>query len=110
MRYAKIPDYINPKEMVTGYVVFNDEKCTRCGNCAIVCVGRSIEISPKVKGEKRGLPRLLDIAPGLSACINCGNCVAACPNDAITIKKITLYGEYYYRFLQYRRVTYPKKY
>ena len=107
---GKIPNYINPKEITTGRVEFDDEKCTRCGNCALICVGRAIRIPPKVKGEKRGLPQLLEVVPGISSCINCGNCIAACPNGAITIKNITLYGKYYYRFLQYHNVTYPKKY
>ena len=106
----KIPNYLNPKEMATGLVEFDDEKCKRCGICASICVGRSIIIPPKIEGEKQALPQVREIAPGISACINCGNCIAACPNDAITIKKITLYGKYYLRFLQYKKVTYPKKY
>ena len=96
--------------MVTGKVAFNEEKCTRCGNCALICVGRAIVLPPKVKGERRGPPQLSEFVPGVTACINCGNCIAACPNDAITIKQITLYGKYYYRFLQDKKVTYPKKY
>jgi len=108
----KIPNYLNPNHITSGIIEFADEKCTRCGICATACGGGSIVIPPKSEGEKRGLPYVEELVPGISGCVGCGDCYAACPNGAITVKRgFTVNKPYYYhRIVQTSKLTFPKKY
>ena len=108
----KIPYYVNPNHLTSGLLEFDDEKCTRCGLCASACGGGSIVIPPKVEGEKRGLPYVEELAPGISGCVACGDCTAACPNGAIKIiRGFTINKPYYYaRLTQTSNFAFPKKY
>ncbi len=108
----KIPDYDNPEHVTTGILEFNDETCTRCGTCASICPGRAIIVPPKKEGEKRGLPSLVEIAPGVTLCMGCGDCSAACPNKAIkVIRGFAVKSPYFYaRLTQTDNFTFPKKY
>ena len=112
MGKGKLPDYENPDQITTGIVEFDDEKCTRCGTCAKACGGASIIIPPKVEGEKRALPQLVEAAPDVTLCVACGDCLAACPNGAITIKRgFRVKPPYLFqKYVQQPEFTYPKKY
>ncbi|MFX0101520.1 MAG: 4Fe-4S dicluster domain-containing protein [Candidatus Hodarchaeota archaeon] len=112
MGKGKIPDYDSSKDMITGILEFDDEKCNRCGTCASICPGRSIIIPPKQQGEKRGIPYLDELVPGVSLCMGCGDCLAACPNGAITVKRgfTVKEGFHFRRLSQDAKLTFPKKY
>lgn len=55
-------------------VRFEDEACTRCGDCLRVCpepqIIRFVELS-----KTRAIPA--------GECLNCGRCIAVCPEDAL---------------------------
>lgn len=112
MGKGKIPEYNNAEYVITGIIVFDDKKCTRCGICASLCPGRSIIIPPKNENGNRDLPYAEEIAPGVTMCMSCGDCLAACPNKAITIKRGFRVKEpyFYHRITQTTQFSYPKKY
>ncbi len=108
----KIPTYIDPKQISSGLIKFDDEKCTRCGICASICPGGSILIPPKTDNAERGLPTLTETAPGVTDCVACGDCLASCPNKAISIiRGFRVHEPYFYQKVnQAKELTYPKKY
>lgn len=108
--WTKIPDYINPEEMTTGLLAFNDETCKRCGICTFICPARSIKSDKGPMKWKDGLPWLVAAAPGVTNCISCGCCLAACPEGAITIERWFNPGFFYQRLSQSGEMVYPKLY
>ncbi len=109
-RWTKIPDYINPAEMTTGQLDFDDEKCKRCGICSFICPARSIIADTGPGAWRNGLPRLVSIAPGISNCIACGCCLVPCPEKAISIRRPFNPGLFFQRINQTRDMRYPKQY
>ncbi|MEW6076330.1 MAG: AMP-binding protein [Thermodesulfobacteriota bacterium] len=108
--WTKIPDYINPEEMTTGLLGFDDEKCKRCGICSFICPARSIRNDQGPMNWKEGLPWLSVIAPGVTNCVSCGCCLAACPEGAITIERGFNPGFYFQRLTQTADLAYPRLY
>lgn len=54
-------------------IVWNEERCTHCGACTVICLSGALEMvrsemSIKFNGEK---------------CIACGHCLKACPARAV---------------------------
>lgn len=105
----KIPDYDRRKDMSTGKLAFDDEKCIRCGICTTLCPGRSVLMDKTPEGEK-GLPYLDEIAPDVGLCIACGCCLAACPTGAISIERGFRPGHFYKRLTQPPEMVYPHRY
>jgi len=65
-----------PPERARGHIVFDDNKCVYCGNCARKCPAVAIEVKVKEK--------MLDFHP--DRCIICEVCVEACPKSAIALE------------------------
>lgn len=55
------------------------KKCIKCGNCAKICPGEAISLSPYPKFNRK-------------KCINCLCCVETCPEDAIRVGTAGLMG------------------
>jgi len=64
-----------PFEKARGHVVFDDDKCTLCGACALRCPSVAIT-TDKEKNELTFYPL---------RCIVCEVCVHVCPSDAIDL-------------------------
>ncbi len=105
-----IPDYLDPTDMVTGILVFDGEKCNRCGTCTWIGPGRSVKMDKKGKDGKKPLPYVEELVEGLTGCISCGCCLAACPQDAISIANGFRAGYFYTKLTQTEDLTYPKRY
>jgi|SRR5271157_3307073 len=112
MGKGKVPDYDNPQHMTTGILEFDDEKCTRCGTCTYPCVSASLKLPPKIQGEKRGVPYVEELLPGVIPCVACGDCVAACPRGAISIQRGMRINPPFFgqRLTQSTKLTYPRLY
>lgn len=104
---TKIPDYLNPYEMTSGLLSFDDKKCKRCDICTFICPARSITRNNK---DKSSLPELKHTAPGIADCIACGCCLAACPEKAISVERSFRPGFYFQRITQTPNMTFPKQY
>lgn len=59
-----------------GRIVINEEKCTGCGACAMMCPSKAIELSVE---DDYIVVRVFQ-----GHCILCGECVEACPFGAIS--------------------------
>lgn len=114
-----IPAYDSPKEMQTGELIFDPEKCKGCGVCLTVCPGEGIRtdttakmdvVSGKAKGGKYGVPHVVRFGTGTTLCMTCFDCGAACPRGAISIKRNFNAGYYYKRLTQTSDMRYPKRY
>jgi len=108
--WTRIPDYVDPKEMTTGRLQFDDRKCTRCNTCTFICPARSIKRDASPSAWRKGLPWLEIVEPGITNCISCGCCVTACPEDAIEIVRGFNAGFFYRKLTQAHTFTYPKLY
>jgi ferredoxin len=108
----KIPDYDDPKQITTGKVEFDGEKCIRCGACTIPCPAGAVHLPQKKEGEKLGIPYVDELVPGATPCVACGDCLAACPKGAIRIQRgFRVNHPYAYeRLTQEEELTYPQKY
>lgn len=58
-------------------IIFDKEKCVKCGKCVKDCIAYSIEIGDD------GFPRIT--TDGANRCISCQHCFSICPTGAITI-------------------------
>ncbi|MFP4040930.1 MAG: AMP-binding protein [Desulfosudaceae bacterium] len=108
--WTKIPDYIDPEEMTTGILAFDEQKCQRCGICSFICPARSIKSDTGPVKWREGLPWLSSVAPGVTNCISCGCCLAACPDGAISIERWFNPGFFYQRLSQFNEMVYPRCY
>lgn len=59
-----------------------EEGCKGCGLCAATCNVKALDLTPKVKGEKRRLIINEDI------CLGCGACISACKTDSLTLRAV----------------------
>ena len=73
-----IPTHDNTKQIISGSVKFDHEKCKSCSLCVESCPADSLF-------RERDKPYLKP--PGINECIACGDCVAICPENAITLTK-----------------------
>lgn len=64
-----------------GKIQVDEEKCTGCGTCALVCKDGSLEIREQ---------KAVASHHALLGCIACGHCMAVCPHGAIEISGRTL--------------------
>jgi len=64
-----------------GKIQVDEEKCTGCGTCALVCKDGSLEIREQ---------KAVASDHALFGCIACGHCMAVCPHGAIEISGRTL--------------------
>ncbi len=56
-------------------VIRNEERCTHCGACIIICPTRAFEVDPVTRQI-----RFLD-----EKCVACGICIKACPPRAMEV-------------------------
>ncbi|MEI8377484.1 MAG: nitroreductase family protein [bacterium] len=70
-------------------VIFDIEKCTKCGICAKVC---PCEYLLQVESE------IITNPDAMFGCIQCGHCMAACPYKAIEIRGESLSKEHLIEF------------
>lgn len=59
-------------------ILVDQDLCTRCGICSIVCPVRII-----APADENTLPRVPDIKAGM--CIRCGHCEVTCPSQALLL-------------------------
>lgn len=116
----RIPTFDSLKDMETGNVFVDPEKCTECGRCVAVCPGGAIEsekfnrldyLHGRAKG-KCGKISLFALKPGLEVCISCSNCIRACLTGARTLDFSRQWnpGLFYKRLAQTSTMVFPKKY
>ena len=74
-----------PIDTSTPSIVLNQEKCTKCGRCAIVCqdVQNVWALEFIGRGENTRMAPAADVSLNESPCIKCGQCSAHCPVGAI---------------------------
>ncbi|OHD70521.1 MAG: hypothetical protein A2W19_08940 [Spirochaetes bacterium RBG_16_49_21] len=115
----RLPAYDNQKQMQTGDLLFDREKCKECGVCVQLCPGGCLLadtatkmdlISGKAKGGKYGVPHVVTMRSGATLCIACYDCGAACPHGAISIKRNFNPGYHFKRLTQTSEMRYPKRY
>jgi ferredoxin len=115
----RVPAYDNEKEMQTGDLIFDPEKCKECGICVQVCPAGSLLtdtttkidlISGKATGGKYGIPHVIRLKKGATLCVACYCCGAACPHGAISIKRNFNPGYRFKRLTQTSDMLYPKRY
>jgi formate hydrogenlyase subunit 6/NADH:ubiquinone oxidoreductase subunit I len=102
----RVPTSLDPREITTGRVEFDPERCTLCGICARCCPVGSIVV-PKAKGQ---VPRVLEGGPDMYLCFACGNCVSACPHDAARLARRYTTHTRYNRLCRTPELTCPKRY
>ena len=74
-----------PVDTSTPSIVLNQEKCVKCGRCAIVCQQMQNVWALEFigRGEKTRMAPAADVTLNESPCIKCGQCAAHCPVGAI---------------------------
>lgn len=74
-----------PVDNSTNSIVLNQEKCIKCGRCALVCQGMQDVWALEFigRGEKTRMAPAADVSLNESPCIKCGQCSAHCPVGAI---------------------------
>ena len=74
-----------PVDNSTTSIVLNQEKCIKCGRCALVCQGMQDVWALEFigRGEKTRMAPAADVSLNESPCIKCGQCSAHCPVGAI---------------------------
>jgi Fe-S-cluster-containing hydrogenase component 2 len=60
-------------------IAIDQEKCTKCGNCAAACPRNLLELKDQ---RCSGFP--FPITGASEACINCGHCLVVCSHDALS--------------------------
>ncbi|WP_456419615.1 4Fe-4S binding protein [Methanocaldococcus infernus] len=78
---SKIVLSINKKEVMKRKIrlknyIFNDEKCGKCGICAMVCPTKAIKVVRKKS-----------FSVNLDLCIGCGACEEQCPKKAVKVER-----------------------
>jgi len=109
-RWTRIPEYTSPAEMITGQLVFDENRCKRCETCMFICPARSILRNTAPISWRDGLPYLKRSEPGITDCISCGCCLAACPHEAIAITRGFNAGHFYQRLTQVPEMETPHRY
>ena len=64
-RWNKVPE---------SFIILDQDKCTGCGNCIIICGANVFEIKDKKA-----------VIANLEECLECGNCEVVCQADAIQV-------------------------
>ena len=74
-----------PVDNSTSSIVLNQEKCIKCGRCALVCQEMQDVWALEFigRGEKTRMAPAADVTLNESPCIKCGQCTAHCPVGAI---------------------------
>jgi len=74
-----------PIDDSTQSIVLNQEKCIKCGRCAIVCQEMQNVWALEFigRGENTRMAPAADVSLNESPCIKCGQCSAHCPVGAI---------------------------
>ncbi|MCL2105105.1 MAG: NADH-dependent [FeFe] hydrogenase, group A6 [Kiritimatiellaeota bacterium] len=74
-----------PVDTSTPSIVLNQEKCIKCGRCALVCQEMQDVWALEFigRGEKTRMAPAADVSLNESPCIKCGQCSAHCPVGAI---------------------------
>jgi 2-oxoglutarate ferredoxin oxidoreductase subunit delta len=64
-RWNKVPE---------SFIIIDQDKCTGCGSCIIICGANVFEIKDKKA-----------VISNLDECLECGNCEVVCQADAIQV-------------------------
>ncbi len=86
----RIPTYDNPAYARTGRVEIDHEKCNGCGECVMICPGKSLYLAGVGKHKKA---HMMEVE--FPECISCNDCAAMCPRDAISACLTYDFGLFY---------------
>lgn len=81
-----IPRYDDRREIRTGVVEVDPDRCTACTLCAQVCPARALLVENKRWQMREG---------AANECIFCGACEAICPTGAIRMGSAYEYSGYF---------------
>ncbi|MBN1852181.1 MAG: (2Fe-2S)-binding protein [Pirellulales bacterium] len=78
-----------PKDMSSGGIVRDSDKCIQCGRCVVACQHGVVNqvLSFAYRGSHAQVVCDDDQPMGESTCVQCGECVQVCPVGALVLKQ-----------------------
>jgi nitroreductase/NAD-dependent dihydropyrimidine dehydrogenase PreA subunit len=70
--------HIQIEETIMTTILVDQDLCTRCGICSIVCPASIVD-----PADENSLPKVHDAKAGM--CIQCGHCEISCPSQALLL-------------------------
>jgi nitroreductase/ferredoxin len=79
-----LPRLNDPKEITSGSIAVDAEKCIGCGQCVTACPANALRLENKKAGMLEN-----------NECVCCGDCLAICPEQAIRLASLNRFAGYY---------------